>query len=194
MLAELGLEYTHHPIGPRTGETYKPEYLLLNPRHKVPLLQHGDFVLAESAAIIQYLSEAFPTPSGLLVPRDPVGRARLNEWVSLILNEFDGHTLYVIRRHDDLKALYGEAPRAVEAAKEYFLEHLSAVAPRLDERGPYLLGYGVSVADMLLATCLEWAASCGIELPGAAQRYRERVTQRPAYRAARERNVPRPAQ
>jgi glutathione S-transferase len=29
----------------------------------VPILQHGDFVLYETSAIIAYLEELFPTPS-----------------------------------------------------------------------------------------------------------------------------------
>ena len=55
MLLELGLEYESHPIQARTGETHTEEFKRLNPRHKIPVLRHGSFVLTESAAIIQYL-------------------------------------------------------------------------------------------------------------------------------------------
>ena len=41
----------------------------LNPRHKIPVLQHGSFVLTESAAIIQYLSETFTDPGLMAAPR-----------------------------------------------------------------------------------------------------------------------------
>ena len=53
MAHELGLDFRHVPIGPRTGETKEPAFLALNPRHKVPVLRHGDLVLTESAAILQ---------------------------------------------------------------------------------------------------------------------------------------------
>src|SRR5260370_7053323 len=59
MLLELGLEYEFHPIGSRTGETLTAEFMLLNPRHKIPVLRHGSFVMTESAAIIQYVSATF---------------------------------------------------------------------------------------------------------------------------------------
>ena len=65
MAHELELEFTHFPIGPRTGQTKTPEFLALNPRHKVPLLRHGDMVLTESAAILIYMTEHL-APSGLL--------------------------------------------------------------------------------------------------------------------------------
>ena len=34
---ELGLEYTLHGIGPRTGETQTPHYTGLNPNKRCPL-------------------------------------------------------------------------------------------------------------------------------------------------------------
>lgn len=57
---ELGLDYEHRAIGPRTGETHTAEYMRLNPKQKIPTLQHGPVVISESAAIIQYLLEVFP--------------------------------------------------------------------------------------------------------------------------------------
>ncbi len=78
MLLELGLEYEFHAIGSRTGETKTDEFMLLNPRHKIPVLQHGSFVLTESAAIIQYLSETFTRPELMAVPRNAESRAALN--------------------------------------------------------------------------------------------------------------------
>jgi glutathione S-transferase len=182
MLAEMGLEYEYFPVHPRSGETTKPEFLKINPRHKVPVLRHGTMIITESAAIIQYLSEAFEAPPGMHVPRDAVGRAKLNEWCYFIMSELDATSLYTIRRHLGLKHIYGEAPQAVEEAKKYFCEQLGAVDDRI---GATLLAQGISVADILLVTCLDWAMSEKIGLPPRAAAYRERLIQRPAYRAAR---------
>jgi len=184
MLAEMGLEYEYFPVHPRSGETMKPEFLKINPRHKVPVLRHREMIIAESAAIIQYLSEAFDAPAGMYVPRDATGRARLNEWCYFIMSELDATSLYLIRRHLGLKHIYGEAPRAVDEARKYFSEQLGAVADRIGERGPFLLGDGFSIADILLVTCLDWALNEKIELPKQAFDYRERLAQRPAYQAA----------
>src|SRR5437762_1719854 len=97
MLAEMGLPYEFHAVHPRSGQTYDPEFLKINPRHKVPVIKHGDLVVTESAAIITYLSEAFEAPETFYVPRDARSRAKLNEWSYFIMTEFDAHTLYVIR-------------------------------------------------------------------------------------------------
>lgn len=188
MLAELGLEYECHPIQSRTGETLTDEFKRLNPRHKIPVLRHGSLVVTESAAIIQYLSETFPNPTKVYAPSEAVGRARLNEWCYFIMSELDAGSLYVVRRHDGLKQIYGEAPTAVESAKSYFLHNLDAMASRIGGDNTYLFGEQLSVADILLMTCLDWAASCGILLPETVSHYRQRVALRPAYQAALKKN------
>jgi Glutathione S-transferase len=184
MLLELGLEYECHPIQSRTGETHTDEFKRLNPRHKIPVLRHGSLVLTESAAIIQYLSEACPNSSDVYVPSDAVSRARLNEWCYFIMSELDAGSLYVVRRHDGLKQIYGEAPTAVESAKDYFLHNLEAMTARIGGDLPYLLGDRLSVADIILMTCLDWASSCGLSLPAPVAHYRQRVALRPVYQAA----------
>jgi glutathione S-transferase len=188
MLLELGLEYECHPIQSRTGETLTDEFRRLNPRHKIPVLRHGPLLLTESAAIIQYLSETFPRAAEIYTPNDAEGRARLNEWCYFIMSELDAGSLYVIRRHDGLKQVYGEAPTAVESAKNYFLHNIEAMAARIGGDHTYLLGDQLSAADILLVTCLDWAASCDITFPEAVSCYRERVAQRPAYQAALKKN------
>jgi len=188
-LLELGLEYDCHPIQSRTGETLTDEFKQLNPRHKIPVLRHKSFVLTESAAIIQYLNETFPKPDQLYAPRNAEARATLNEWCYFIMSELDAGSLYVARRHEGLPHIYGEAPAAVEAAKTYFLHNLEAMAPRI-AIAPYLFGDRLSTADILLMTCLEWAALIGISLPGNLSPYRERIAQRPAYQAALKKNFP----
>jgi glutathione S-transferase len=190
MLAEMRLPYISHRIQSRTGETMTAEYLKLNPRHKIPTLQHGTLCMGESAAIVQYLCERFQTPADFYAPTDPAARAKINEWCYFVMNELDGHTLYVIRRHVGLKHIYGEAPEAVASAKIYFREQIQALESKFPTAGNYLFGEHLSIADMLLATCLDWAVGVDIPLPDPVMAYRERVNRRPAYGVACYRNDP----
>src|SRR5262249_37036582 len=155
--------------------THTDEFRQLNPRHKIPVLRHGSLVVTESAAIIQYLSETFADSEELYVPADATNRAALNEWCYFIVSELDAGALYVVRRHEGLKHIYGEAPAAVAAAKQYFLHNLEAMAARVESGGPYLIGSRLSSADILLMTCLDWALSSEIALPNTFSRYRQRV-------------------
>jgi glutathione S-transferase len=114
----------------------------------------------------------------------------LNEWCCFILSELDAGSLHVVRRHDGLKQIYGEAPTAVASAKSYFLHNVDAMAARIGSDGSYLFGEKLSAADILLGTCLDWARSCGISLPETVSSYRQRVALRPAYQAALKKNFP----
>ena len=58
-------------------------------------------------------------------------RAALNEWCYFVMTELDAGSLYIVRRHDGLAAIYGEAPVAVESAKTYFLHNLEAMTPKI---------------------------------------------------------------
>jgi glutathione S-transferase len=56
----LGLPYESKLLEFSKGQHRTPEYLALNPRGKVPVLRHGDFVLYESLAMIEYLDRLGP--------------------------------------------------------------------------------------------------------------------------------------
>jgi len=189
ILLELGLDYESRRIESRTGETLTDEFRRLNPRHKIPVLQHGSFVLTESAAIVEYLSERFGDPAKLYAPSDEKARATLNEWCYFIMTELDAASLYVMRRHEGLASIYGEAPAAVDSAKAYFLHNIEAMTPRI-AKARYLLGELLSTADILLMTCLDWASAAGIALPQETLDYRQTMAQRPAYQEALKRNFP----
>ena len=61
------------------------------------------------------------------------------------------------------------------------------MTPRIT-RTPYLFGEQLSIADILLMTCLDWAAASEIGLPGEIADYQLRIAQRPAYQEALKRN------
>lgn len=181
---EMGLDFTHVPVGPRTGETKSPEFLRLNPRHKVPVLTHGDTVLTESTAIMVYLMEVFPNPGHLHVPADATARAHHLEWCFFIMSELDANGLYSMRRHGDLKEIYGDSPVAVAGGRDYFLYQIDRMEQPLKAMAPFLFGAKLSVADILLTSCLDWARRYDIALPAHLEAYRQTMGERPAYQAA----------
>ena len=183
-LHEVAIEYESRPIGSRTGETKTEEFTRLNPRQKIPVLQDGDLTLAESAAIVTYLGETYGDDLGLVPPSGSPERAHYYEWCFWVMTELDAHTLYVIRKHSDLHALYGEAPNAVRAAREGFRSQLRTAERAIGEGGPYLIGGTFTGADLLLANCLDWARFIEIPIGKTLDDYRDRIAERPAYRSA----------
>jgi glutathione S-transferase len=55
---QLGLNPEIHEVNVYRGEGRRPEYLAVNPSGKIPALVDGEFMLAESNAILLYLAEA----------------------------------------------------------------------------------------------------------------------------------------
>jgi glutathione S-transferase len=102
--------------------------------------------------------------------------------------ELDASSLYIVRRHEGLKSIYGEAGggRFSQGLLRHNLEELT---PRIPKVG-HLFGDLVSTADILLMTCLDWASGSGVALPQQALDYRRRVAQRRAYQEALKRNFP----
>ena len=186
---ELGVSCDVRPIRSRTGETRTESYGRVNPKRKIPTLQHDDFVLSESGAIMAYLARVASVPPGFFVPQGARAQARLDEWMSFASMELDAHALYLLRRHRYLPDIYGEAPEACESAVEYFSAQIGAVAERVPAGDGYLLGE-FSLADVLLTTIVDWAIAYDIGLPGRLVAYRDFTVRRPAYEAACQINYP----
>ena len=181
-LIELGLAYRSERVQSRSGETQTPAYRKLNPRGKIPVLEDGGLVLSESAAIVTYLAETYG--NGRLIPAGGLPRAKYFEWVSFISMEIDATTLYVLRRHEGLAHIYGDAPAANAAARSYFDRMITAAARDLEDGRSFLLGPEFSGADILMTTCLDWALAYGVPVPDAWLAYRERTVARPAHARA----------
>lgn len=180
---ELGLHYKLQPIGPRTGETKTPEYTELNPKQKIPFFEDESVQLSESVAICRYLVNKYGSETTLMAPRSIEQQAKEDEWLSFIYGELDETSLYVIRRHGALSGIYGEAPSAVDAAKEYVIRQLSVIEKHLSDKN-FLLNDRFSLPDLFLTTCLTWTQAYNIAMPARLQDYLAIIIQRPAYQKA----------
>jgi glutathione S-transferase len=76
---QLGLSAEIHDVNVYRGEGRSPEYLAINPSGKIPCLVDGEFVLTESNAILQYLTESHG--ANRLWPGEPQQRARIAQWL-----------------------------------------------------------------------------------------------------------------
>ena len=77
MLEELRLEYEIVPVDIQNGAQMKPEFLAMNPNHKIPVLVDGDLTIFESGAILIYLVEK----SGKFQPKDLKEKYSIIEWL-----------------------------------------------------------------------------------------------------------------
>ena len=56
-LEEMGIPFETIPIDITKDDQHKPEFLAINPNHKIPALVDGDVIVNESGAILLYLAK-----------------------------------------------------------------------------------------------------------------------------------------
>lgn len=81
-LMEKGVAFDSHYLDLLNFDQHKPEYLAVNPLGTIPAMTHGDKVLTESTAIMEYVDEAFAGPA--LMPADPADRWRVRWWMKFM--------------------------------------------------------------------------------------------------------------
>jgi len=78
-LEEKGAAYRLAPVAP--GTLRSPEHLARHPFGRIPVLEHGDFRLYETQAILRYLDRVLPRPP--LTPADPRRAARMDQVMNI---------------------------------------------------------------------------------------------------------------
>jgi glutathione S-transferase len=145
-LEHKALPYELRMLSFSAGDTRKPEFVALNPRHRVPTIVDGDFVLYESNAIVEYLDEQYPGNGAPLFPGDVRTRALARRLIAEIDNYLD-KALDPI-----LDQLFGKKPEerdpaAIAKGREAVVEELGMFTRAM--RGPHLAG-PLSAADFAL--------------------------------------------
>lgn len=152
MLEELGQPYDHQPEAPRSDAVRK-----LNPSGKVPVLVDAGHVLTDSTAIITYLADKH---GALTFPAGTVDRAHQDSLTHMVLDEMDS-VLWTAARHSFILPEEMRLPAIKDSLKWEWSRSLDQLANRT--AGPFLMGEKLTIADIICAHCLNWAA--GIRFP-----------------------------
>lgn len=149
LLAELDLPYENPSLDMRAGEHKKPEFLKINPTGQVPVLMDGDFVVFESIAINQYLSEKYDSE---LVGKDAEERALILQW-SL---SFSFHTLKHLTElvHHKFRGTGDE--KTLEKARESLPGTLEVLNTALKGK-EYLVGDRFTLAEVNIVSVMTYA-------------------------------------
>lgn len=81
-LFEKGVAFDSHYLDLLAFDQHQPAYLAVNPLGTIPAMTHGDRVLTESTAMMEYVDEAFAGPR--LMPADPVDAWRVRWWMKFM--------------------------------------------------------------------------------------------------------------
>ena len=194
-LAEAGAPYRYRAVDLDAGEQRRPELLALNPHGKIPVLTEGDFVLAESDAILWYLGERFP--GAKLLPVAAAGadaaaalaamqaRARVLQWC-----DFSSTGLYQAYLDLYIHKVVGAPDKRVSwigDAAALKVDRLMRVMDGVLARREFLAG-DFSLADLAAAAVIQTVKMKIPDDPTAGRAaigaWYARVTGRPAWRKA----------
>jgi glutathione S-transferase len=153
-LEEKSLSYRMNALAP--GAIRGGDHLERHPFGRVPVIEHGDYRLFETQAILRYLDAAFPDPS--LQPAEPhaVGRMNqivgINDWyffpkvaAVIVFNRIVGPVL--MGKTPDESAIAAAMPMAQTCIDEL---------DRLLGAQSFLVGERLSIADLMLAPQLDF--------------------------------------
>ena len=152
-----------------------PEIRAVSPTGKVPLLRHGDFLVWESLAIIDYVAELFPDAG--VWPADRHARARARSYSMEMLSGF--------------RALRGACPMNIRRAKKALdvAEDVRADVARIEtiwrqalaqSGGPFLFG-AFTAADAMYAPVVNRFDVYDLVADPETLGYMNRVKAHPAF-------------
>lgn len=148
---ELGLPYEIEHID-YTESARHQDLVALHPLGKLPVVEDGDLVLAESLAIVTYL---FRKHGGPLLPTTLEEEARTLQWTIWGACELD-EAMVDLLHHRATYAHEDRDPAAAQRAEGKLQRSLAYLNGKLS-RSPYLLGNEFKLAD-LCVSCLIYSA------------------------------------
>ena len=176
-LTEAGAPFEVHPLHFRKSQHMAPEYLRLNPKHKVPLLMVDGDPLTESPAIQIWIARNFPQAK--LLPSDPWQELKA---ISILSWCSSGIHPYLSRINSPSKVcdVAGAEQGVIQAAKSFLFENYKIAEDMLAGREFFFDHF--TAADAHFFWCLRRGAQLGAEtaeLPNCMAHF-ERIKKRPS--------------
>lgn len=165
-------------------ESYTPAFKEINPNGLTPVLQDGDFIVWESAAIMQYLCAL--KPGSALYPSAAQARAHVDQWLYWNARHWDPplDTMLIERMVKPLEGRTSDERRAKSAETEG-----RSIANILNvhlKTRPFVANDSFSLADIALASLLGYHHICPLpidDMPHILAWY-ERVKEHPCWQSS----------
>ncbi len=138
-----GLAFDYLPVGTLSPAVWRR----VNPQGLLPALQVGDRVIAQSAAILEYLEERYPQRP--LLPADPLDRAEARAFAQLIASDLH--------------------PLNNNRVRRYLAERMAQPEPAIRDWYRHWMRTGLAALEAGLAARRRRSRFCFGETPGWAE-------------------------
>ncbi len=181
MVEECGVPYEHVATH-FAKDTKSDAFKALNPNARVPVIDDDGVIVWESMAINLYLAKKY---GGELAPKDPVEEAHANQWSFWVMTEVEKPLLSALFART---GMMGSTKDEAQAMK--YFEELTRPLDVLNghlAKNAYILGDRFTVADLNVASVLNWAPIGGFGLADwpKVDAWLAKCADRPAAKKAR---------
>lgn len=163
-----------------------PDFLARNPAAKVPVLRLDGIMMAESAAICEYIEDTRPEPP--LMPRDPKARLEVRRLVGWFDDKFHNEVTSKLLYERVNKKVEGAGypdSRNVKDGAKAIKYHLDYMAWLLDHRR-WLAGDAMTLADFAAAahlSSLDYISDVDWNRSSVVKDWYAKIKSRPAFRS-----------
>jgi glutathione S-transferase len=165
LLNELGMDFTHVPVtqGYKLADplapdaplnTQSPEYRKINPQGQIPAMTEDGLVLTESLAICLHIARRH---GGALGPADWREDALMTNWALFAATAIETVAIGILYTYMDAAQDSDDGRARIAAAVDGLQRPLARLESHLDGQD-WLVGNRFTVADLMVAECLRYAA------------------------------------
>jgi len=186
-LTEKGLPFSTREVNLHERAQFAPAFQDRSVTGRVPVLEHGDFRLSESSAIVEYLEEVFAPPDHpAVLPASARERARARQIMAWIRSD-----LMALREERPTSSIfYDPIKTPLSEAGQAAARKLIAVASAFVPEGRASLFERFTIADADLAMMLQRLLANGHDVPARLAAFAEAQWRRPSVRAFVDRKRP----
>jgi glutathione S-transferase len=177
---EMGIPYEHEQWGGNHRSTRTPDFMALNPNALVPVIRDGELVLWESNTICRYL--AMRDDRTDLLPAEPPGRARVEQWMDWQATELNDSWRYAFMGLVRQSALHADA-RTIAESVDAWNAKMKILDGQLASTGAYVVSDTFTVADIAIGLSTHRWRMAPMDRPHlpAVSAYYELLSERPAF-------------
>ncbi len=159
------------------GDNLQPDFIAMNPFHRIPVLVDDDFTVVESLAILDYLETKYPAPA--MLPKEPKDLAVVKMVELVTVNELLPQ-LYPLS--SEIMGWGTPQAQEIAKAKEKVDTVLKFFEGLLDDR-PFFASNSVTFAECVAGTVVPLLSWVGVSLDGypKIQAWCDRLMSRPSW-------------
>jgi glutathione S-transferase len=177
-LKEKGLPFEVRTLDLNKGEQRQADYAKQSRTARIPSLAHGDFVISESSAIVEYLDDA--VPEAPVLPSGAQDKARARQIMSWLRSDAT-LPIRIARSTDYMFGVVTPTPALSDEARAAS-DRLFTVSRAMLDGKPSLFER-FSIADAELAFMLQRLIRVNDEVPADLRNYANAGFERPSVQA-----------